>query len=155
MAASRDMACSISGFGHGGSIPPWRDNHRRVARAHTYMDARHVPLIPSPQPPSAASISLVNGAHPHHLCPVCPVLCPVLSLQVLSLQVGATQENQMVPGSTFLVRLRPKDVTVDPADPQFHIFSADTLAELVTYLPQCLEFSCTYINDIHSCASSD
>lgn len=45
------------------------------------------------------------------------------------------------PSSTTLVRRRPKGINVDPADIQYHIFSADTLSELVTYLPQCQEFA--------------
>ncbi|KAJ7831705.1 hypothetical protein B0H14DRAFT_2592504 [Mycena olivaceomarginata] len=45
---------------------------------------------------------------------------------------------QTEPSSTTLVRRRPKGINVDPADFQYHIFSADTLSELVNYLPQCL-----------------
>ncbi|KAJ7817175.1 hypothetical protein B0H14DRAFT_3474806 [Mycena olivaceomarginata] len=47
---------------------------------------------------------------------------------------------QSSPSNITLVRRRPKGVDVDPTDIKFHIFSANTLPELVAQLRQCLEF---------------
>ncbi|KAJ7813722.1 hypothetical protein B0H14DRAFT_2604633 [Mycena olivaceomarginata] len=50
--------------------------------------------------------------------------------------------------STTLIRRRPKGV--DATDIQYHIFSADMLTELVTYLPQCLEFAMVDFQSLQS-----
>ncbi|KAJ7336420.1 hypothetical protein DFH08DRAFT_965293 [Mycena albidolilacea] len=66
---------------------------------------------------------------------------PSQSAQSRKIKWYLDQRGHMCQNRTTLVRRRPKGIDVDPASFQYHIFSADTLSELVTYLPQCLEFA--------------